>query len=341
MKRFAYANASTVEQAVQALEDGRRPMAGGTDLIGRMKRGLAAPERLVNLKTIDGLRGIERVEGEWRVGALTTLSELAGLEAPAAREELALLSQAAEESASPQLRHAATIGGNLVQRPRCWYFRNPLIHCWLKGGDHCFAASGKNACHAILGAGTCHIVHPSDPAVALLALDARVEVAGPGGRRQVKLADLYAKPRRGARGETMLGVDELVTGLVVPASPAGARGAFVKVAERQAWDFALVSAAAQLSFGGEAVVGARVVLGGVAAMPWRARQAEDALVGGPLSPERMTAAASASTAGAAPLSENGYKVRLVQGVIREALRPLAGEAAPQVGNGRTVATSSG
>jgi len=327
MRPFSYAKAATIEEAVGALDEGCRPLAGGTDLIGLMKRDLAAPERLVNVKTIPALRGVGKEEQGWRIGALTTLSELAKLDAGKGPGELAVLSQAAAESATPQLRHAATIGGNLLQRPRCWYFRNPLIRCWLKGGDRCFAAQGKNRYHAIMGGGPCYIVHPSDPAAALVALDARVQLAGPEGRRELALADLFTGPRQSGgnealSGETVASVDELVAGLRIPTPDAGARGTYVKVAERAAWDFALVSAAVQLRFEGDEVAGARVVLGGVAAAPWRAREAEDALVGEPLTSDVVEAAASASTAGAEPLSENGYKIPLIEGVVREALRRL-------------------
>lgn len=322
MKRFAYARASTVEGAVQALGDSCRPLAGGTDLIGLMKKGLLAPERVVSLKGIPALRGIERDEDGWRMGALTTLSDLTERYDGVMDRELGVLSQAALESASPQLRHAATLGGNLMQRPRCWYFRNPLTHCWLKGGDHCFAAVGKNAHHAILGADTCHIVHPSDPAVALLALDAEVEVVGPEGSRRIGLGEFFAEPQRGARSETVLGADELITEVFVPGPPAGAQGVYVKVTERASWDFALVSAAVQIEISDDEVEAVRVVLGGVASMPWRAREAEGLLRGKALTAERIEEAATASSAGAAPLSDNGYKVRLVEGAVGEALRRL-------------------
>jgi xanthine dehydrogenase YagS FAD-binding subunit len=327
MRPFAYGNASTVEDAVRALDEGCRPLAGGTDLIGLMKKGLAGPERLVNLKTIPELRGIEKDEEGWHIGALTTLSDLVKVDAGAQPGELAVLSQAAIASATPQLRHAATIGGNLLQRPRCWYFRNPLIHCWLKGGERCFAAAGRNRYHAILGGGVCHFVHPSDPAVALLALGAQITLVGPEGSRSLDVADFFRKPRQrngsnALSGETLVETSELVTSLRIPVPPEGSRGAFAKVAERAAWDFALVSTAVQVSFEGDGVAEARVVLGGVAARPWRAREAEEALVGRPLSSSVMDAAAHAATADAEPLSGNGYKVRLVQGVVREALRRL-------------------
>jgi xanthine dehydrogenase YagS FAD-binding subunit len=328
MERFAYAVASTVEEAVQALDQGCRPLAGGTDLVGMMKKGLTTPGRLVDLKAIEALRGIEREEDRWRIGALTTLSTLARRGSDGS-DDLTSLTEAAVESASPQLRHVATLGGNLVQRPRCWYFRNPLAHCWLKGGDRCLAATGRNAYHAILGPGTCRMVHPSDPAVALHALDARVEIVGREGTRTLDLAAFFARPRRGAWSETVLNADELVAALLIPRPPDGARGAYVKVAERAAWDFALVSAAVQVDLNGEMVTEARVALGGVASLPWRAREAEERLVGRALTAGTIEEAASASSFGAAPLPENGYKVQLVEGAVREALRRVSRTQAPE------------
>jgi len=322
MKRFAYARATTVEGAVQALGDRCRPLAGGTDLVGLMKKGLVALDRVVSLRAIPDLRKMERDENGWRIGALTTLSKLGDRSDGNIGRQLTVLSEAALSSASPQLRHVATLGGNLVQRPRCWYFRNPSTRCWLKGGDHCFAAVGKNAYHAILGADMCHIVHPSDPAVALLALDAEVEVVGPDGSRRIGLGEFFAKPQRGARSETVLGADELMTQVLVPGPPAGAQGVYVKVAERAAWDLALVSAAVQMEITDDIVEAVKVVLGGVASMPWRVREAERVLTGKALTAERIEEAASASSSGAAPLSDNGYKVRLVEGAVGEALRRL-------------------
>jgi xanthine dehydrogenase YagS FAD-binding subunit len=329
MERFSYARATTVEEAVEALDEGYRPLAGGTDLVGLMKKGLVAPEGLISLRSIPGLQGMAREEEGWRIGALTTLSTLAELNGP---QELAMLSQAAGGSASPQLRHAATIGGNLLQRPRCWYFRNPLTRCWLKGGDRCFAAAGENGFHAILGGGPCYVVHPSDPAVALLALGAQVEIDGPEGRHHVDMADFYTGLRQGAGAEphaswTALGVDELVRSLFVPRQPGDGWGVYVKVAERAAWDFALVSGAVWVGLEDGLVRDARVVLGGVAPAPWRAMEAEEALLGDRLTPETVREAAAASAAGARPLSENGYKVWLAEGVVREALwrlRSMAG-----------------
>jgi xanthine dehydrogenase YagS FAD-binding subunit len=319
MKPFAYADATTVEEVVSALDPTCRPLAGGTDLLGLMKGGLAAPGRLVNVKALNGLRAVEEREDAWHVGALATLARLAHLEGVAG-EELAILRKASLESATPQLRHAATLGGNLLQRPRCWYFRNPAFHCWLKGGERCYAVNGENRYHAIFDGGPCYIVHPSDPAVALTCLGAKVSVVGPSGGRTIPLDEFYHQPRQGGWSESVLERDELIVAVVVPEPPAGARGAYVKVAERAAWDFALVSAAVQLTLKGDVVQEARVALGGVAHKPWRAPEAEEALVGKGFTDEVVEVAAEAAVEDAHPLGENAYKIDLVRGVLREALR---------------------
>ena len=320
MKPFAYADGSTVEEVTRVLDGACRPLAGGTDLLPLMKTGLAAPERLVNLKAVPGLDSLGRRNDAWYVGALLTLSRLAGDEQLG--RNLAVLAEACRESASPQLRHRATLGGNLLQRPRCWYFRDPLVSCWLKGGERCFAVDGQNQRHAVFRVGPCHIAHPSDPAVALLALDASVVVVGPEGGRTVPLADFIRPPRQAAWSETSLALDELVTAVHIPHPPSGARGAYLKVAQRAVWDFSLVSAAVQLTFEGDTVRAARVALGGVAPVPWRAREAEAALLDGPLTTSAIARTAEAATSDAKPLSRNGYKIDLIRGTVAGALRSL-------------------
>ncbi|MBN1640476.1 MAG: xanthine dehydrogenase family protein subunit M [Anaerolineae bacterium] len=323
MNPFAYARAATVEDALEAIGDGCRPLAGGTDLLALIAEGLIAPERLVDLKRIPGLEGVREGADGVHVGALARLSALIDDPLLAERAGFACLREALSVTASPQLRHMATLGGNLLQRPRCWYYRNPLTHCLRKGGSTCYAFRGESKYHAILGGGPCHIVHPSDPAVALLALDASVVVAGQGGVRRVPLDAFYLLPRQDAHREVALGEDELLTEVVIPLPAAGARGTYVKVAERQAWDFALVSAAVQLTFEGEGVRAARIALGGVAPVPWRAHGAEAALTGAPLTGDAIARAAEAATEGARPLAQNAYKVDLAQGVVRQALQQIS------------------
>lgn len=323
MAPFAYARATSVAEAVEVLSDDCRPLAGGTDLVALMKAGLAAPQSLVSLRGIAALDGVDLGEGGWRIGATATLARVAADPLVAGHEEIACLYEAIVQSASPQLRHMATLGGNLLQKPRCWYYRNPLTHCWRKGGGMCYAFRGENKYHVLFGGGPCYAVHPSDPAVALLALDARVAIVGLDGERTMPLGEMHRLPDRLNRGDTVLGGSDLVTRIDVPRPRAGTRGTYVKVAERAAWDFALVSAAALVTLSGGVVERARIALGGVAPIPWRAVAAEDALVGGPLDGAAIDRAAEAAAEGARPLEDNAYKVDLLRGVAREALGRLA------------------
>jgi xanthine dehydrogenase YagS FAD-binding subunit len=319
MNRFSYAAASTVDEALEVLGADCRLIAGGVDLLDRLKEGLLAPERLVSLKQIGELAQVTAEDDRLSVGALVSLAALEA-HAALAGPRWACLRQALAETASPQIRHMATLGGNLLQRPRCWYLRNKLTHCLRKGGASCFAFRGENQRHAILGGGPCYIVHPSDPAVALLALGASVQIIGPGGKRSVPLGELYLLPRQDAQREAALDPDELLVEVNVPAPAVASRGVYVKVAERGEHDFALASAAVQITLAEGVVEGARVALGGVAPVPWRATEAEAALVGQTLSEAVIDDVAAAATAGARPLSQNEYKVELAQGLVREALR---------------------
>jgi xanthine dehydrogenase YagS FAD-binding subunit len=320
MKPFAYASAQSVEDVLGALSETCRPLAGGTDLLSLMKAELAAPEQLVNLKAIEGLDAIRAADDGWQIGATARLAQVA--EAVAGDPALTCLREALVGAASPQLRHMATLAGNLVQQPRCWYYRNPDVPCWRKGGQRCFAVQGDNTYHTILGRSPCNAVHPSDPAVALLALEASVVLESVGASRKVGLNDLYRLPTRDNRNDHSLAHDELITEVSIPKAAAGTRSTYVKVAERSAWDFALVSAAVVLTVVDGVVEQARVALGGVAPMPWRAPEAEAALTGKALLDETIGASAHAAIADARPMSHNGYKVDLVKGAVREALARL-------------------
>ena len=324
MNRFAYARAATVSEALDALGEGCLPLAGGTDLLSMAKEDLIAPECLVDIKRLPGLDGIEEKEDGLHIGAMVRLSVLANDPAVTGCAELACLYEALLHTASPQLRHMATLGGNLLQRPHCWYFRNKLTHCLRKGGQTCYAFRGENKYHAILGGGPCYIVHGSDPAVALLALDASVTVVGPDGERTVPLSEFYLLPREDAHREVALAPGELLTEVTVPIPPTGARGTYHKVAERQSWDFGLVTAAVLVVLQGDVVESARVTMGGVAPVPWRAIESEQALAGQPLSDAAIEAAALAATSGARLLQDNAYKIELAQGVVRQALRSVQG-----------------
>jgi xanthine dehydrogenase YagS FAD-binding subunit len=321
LPRFAYDRPTTLDDAIaQLATGGARPLAGGTDLLGCLRDGVFAAPKLVALGRIPALRGITSHEGGIHIGALTTISEIAGDESIRAR--YAVLAQAAAATASPQLRNQGTLGGNLCQKPRCWYYRGSFP-CLRKGGEQCFAFGGENQYHAILGAERCFYVHPSDIAAALLALDATVHIAGPGVRRAVALAGFFVAPAQDPQRETVLRPDELVTGVSVAEPAAGTRSSYRKVRARGAWDFALAGAALVLRFSGHTVSDARVVLSGVAPVPWRAHEAEAAIKGTRLGAAVLRRAAQAAVAKAEPLAANGYKVALVRGLVEEQLAALA------------------
>lgn len=327
MRPFAYSTAIDLDELVTRLAgngngpDGVRPLAGGTDLLTLIKGDLVAPAELIDIKRADGLHDrVEVTDFETVLGSLVTLGQIeahAGL-----KERFPALTQAASLSATPQLRNMATIGGNLLQRPRCWYFRSSHFHCWLKGGEECFARDGENRQHALFGAGPCVAVHPSDPASALLALDASVALRGRHSARVVKLEDFFAEPDGDRRSETTIGPDEIVTEIRIPTPAAGAKSVYLKAMDRKVWAFALVGVAAVARLASGTIADARIVLTGVAPVPRRAREAEAVLAGQPPSAELFAHAAQAAMTGAQPLAKNGYKVPLAQALIRRALGQL-------------------
>jgi xanthine dehydrogenase YagS FAD-binding subunit len=319
---FAYARPRSLRQALALLEDGTSaPLAGGTDLLGCMQDGVAHPKQLVSLSALPELGVLEaRLDGSLRLGALTPLAVVAAH--PVVRERFPVLARAAASVGSPQLRNQGTLGGNLLQRPRCWYFRGEFT-CLRKGGDSCYAQDGRNARHAILGGGTCVMVHPSDTAPALVALEAVARLAGPRGRRRVPVAELFVGPDRDVRRETVLRPGELLVEVEVPAPAPGTRSAYDKARARGSFDFALCGAAVALGLREGLVTRARVVLTGVAPVPWRARGAEQMLEGHPLDAERIAAASGAAVARAEALSENGYKVAMTRGLVERLLTAIA------------------
>ena len=320
MNAFEYERAASLEEALARIGAGAQALAGGTDLLTLMKAGLAAPERLVDVKrTLP--RSIERHADGLAIGAGATLAELE--RHPAIREDYCALAQASSLAASMQIRNLATIGGNLLQRPRCWYFRDPRARCWLKGGEHCLAHDGENRNHALFGDGPCRAVHPSDPAAALLAFDADVRLAGPRGERIVALERFMTLPSEARRVETTLEPDELLLGVRLTPHPPGTRSIYLKAMDRSAFSFALVGVAAVLRIAHGKVAHARIVLSGVGPIPWRVPHAEALLDGSPATPERFEAAAGAALQGATPLRHNGYKVPLARALLKRALGNLA------------------
>ena len=324
MHDFQYAAAADLETAIALLREPEgEVLAGGTDLLGELKRRIRSPRRLVNIKALDKLGevSLDSREGKaLRIGALVSISEIERHSMIA--KEFPSLQQAASLVASPQLRNMGTLGGNLCQHPRCWYFRNPRFPCWLKGGARCFAVVGENKLHRILGEGICHSVHPSDLAPVLIAQEARVRIAGPKGEREIPLESLYMLPREDQRQTTVLKQGELVTEIRVPIPEEPGRGIFLKSMERKAWSFALAGIALQLRLDGDRVAEGRLVLGGVAPIPWRAKEAEKVLMGQRISADLAQRAGEAAVSGVRPMRENVYKVELVQALVRKALTAL-------------------
>ncbi len=299
--------------------------AGGVDLLDLMKEGLVSPARLVDIGRLPELAGIEvQPDGSVRIGALATLGDIAahsGL-----RRSHSALVEAAALAASPQIRNRATLGGNLLQRPRCWYFRSAAHHCLRKGGAHCFAFRGDNRYHAVFANNGCAIVHASTPATALLALGAEVELADSAGhRRRVALEDFFVLPEADMRRENILAIGELLTAVWLPPLPPSSRTRYLQVAERAAFDWPLAAAAALLDIDAAGICrAARIVLGAAAPAPWRAHQAEALLVGTRISSDTAAAAGEAALTGATPLSQNSYKLPLLATLVR---RAVAGAAA--------------
>jgi xanthine dehydrogenase YagS FAD-binding subunit len=331
MKSFEYVRARSVPEAAALLgteRDAAKILAGGTDLLGEMKDYLVTPARLVNIKTIPNLGKIEHTDKGTTLGALVTLTRIA--EDKEMQKRYPVLVQAVNFSAMPQIRNAATIGGNLCQRPRCWYYRDEHTLCLKKGGLKCYAVEGENEYHAILGGGPCFIVHPSDPAPALLALGASVVIHDGQKERTVSLDEFFVLPQKDVRHENILAQNEVVTHVVIPPPGTEPKSAYLKEREKDSYDWALSSAAVVLKLGSAGIAGggsvvesARIVLGGVAPVPWRATAAEKALVGKPISDAMVAEAAKAAVAEARPMTKNGYKVPLTEAVVRRAIQKAA------------------
>ncbi|MDM7994471.1 MAG: xanthine dehydrogenase family protein subunit M [Acidobacteriota bacterium] len=322
MNNFTYVKAGSLAEAVKALSArGAWLHAGGTDLLGCARSELFPVEKVVSISSLKQLNGISTLpNGTLKIGALTSLADIAANAVVV--EKFSALAQAAESVGSPQLRRQGTVGGNLCQKPRCWYYRTD-IQCLKKGGSKCYAMAGENQYHAILGGGPCFFVHPSDVAVALAALQAQLSITGPSGSKTVKIADFFISPKTDIGKENALLPGEIVTEARIPSPAAGTRSVYRKITTRGSWDFALVSVAAVVQFESGTVRSARIVLGGVGPYPWRAEAAEKILIGKKLDAAQAAAAAEVSATGAFPLRHNAYKVDMVQGAVEESLAGLA------------------
>jgi xanthine dehydrogenase YagS FAD-binding subunit len=321
MKSFANVNARDLKHAVAQLgHPNALPIGGGSDLLGMVKEHLVEPDLLVNLKTIRGLDQVSAKGAEIHIGGLITLDTLS--HEPLIRANYTVLAEAAESVATPQIRNAGTLAGNICQRPWCWYYRNNFP-CFKNGGTKCFSVAGENQFHAIFGGGPSFIVHPSDTAPALVALEAKLRVVGPAGERIVPAAEFFTLPRVNPAKENSLAKEEVVAAVHLPRAAKGTRSTYHKVLDREAWTHAVVSAAVVLDMDGEICKRARLVLGGVAPVPWRLEKVEAMLAGQRITPELAAQAGAAAVEGANPLAKNGYKVPLTKAVVRRTVLAVA------------------
>ncbi len=322
MFAFRYSKATDEQSALRAAAAGARYIAGGTTLVDLMRETVERPDSLVDINALP-YTSIEVQPGKIYVGSLVRMSDLASH--PAVRQQVPVISQALELSASAQLRNMASIGGNLLQRTRCLYFRDVSAACNRRTpGSGCAAIGGRNRTHAILGTNEhCVATHPSDLAVALLALDAVVVARETSGERRIPLADLFRQPGDSPHQEHNLRPDELIVAIEVPVGPEARRSGYLKVRDRESYEFALASAAVALDIGAGMIRSARVAVGGVGTVPWRLPAVEEALRGRPPNADVFHSAAALAADGAKPLRENGFKVELVKRTVERQLATVA------------------
>jgi len=330
MRQFDLFEPTSVSEATNLLTQfgtSAKLVAGGSDLLGGVMKdwvqgkGMPYPSQVIDLTTIPELTGIKSGSDGYHIGANTTLTEL--IEHQDLSTRVPVLGHAAVTVASPLIRNFGTLGGNINQRPRCWFFRGENFACYKKGGDFCYAVTGDNRYHAIIGGELCYIVHPSDTATALLALDASATIAGSGGTRTVKFDDYFHGPREDVLTENVLKNNEVMTEVIVPIPADGTKMAWNKLKDRQVYDFALVSVAAVFTTDGGTWKDGRITMGGVAPVPYRATAVENALKGKDIKSTVKSAAAQLRTV-ARPMSLNGYKIDLAQGLIERTILEALG-----------------
>lgn len=325
MNPFAYQRVDSIGAALSAVSStpGARVIAGGTNILDLMKDAVETPPLLVDINRI-GLATIEPYEGGLVIGALARMSDVA--RDARVRSAYPMVAIALEQSASPQLRNMASIGGNLLQRPRCPYFRDPATPCNKRApGSGCGAIGGVNRMEAVLGTSEhCIASHSSDLAVALVALDAVVNVTGPRGSRDVTMREFFLLPGATPQHEHAIEPGELILGVTIPAIPYASRSTYLKARDRAQYEFALASAAVALELRDGRIVNARIALGGVGTVPWRAQLAEAKLIGAAANEETFAAAADAALAGAAGQGQNDFKIPLAKRTLIAALREVSG-----------------
>lgn len=329
MRGFELYDATTVSEAVSLLKRfADRPvgtvkvLGGGSDLVGGIMKdwvagkGMPIPEVLIDLATIKELTGVRMASDGATIGAATTLTDI--VDNKDLQAKFPLLVHSAESVASPLIRNFGTIGGNVNQRPRCWFFRGEDFNCYKKGGDFCYAVTGDNRYHAIIGGELCYIVHPSDTATALLALNAKAKVSGVAGDREVAMDSYFIGPREDVLRENVLKKDEFMTHVTVPNPPADAKWGWTKLKDRQVYDFAVVSVATWFTVENGQWKDGRIALGGVSPVPYRAKVVEDALKGKDIKSSVKQAAAAIRTV-ARPMSLNAFKVDVTAGLIERTI----------------------
>jgi xanthine dehydrogenase YagS FAD-binding subunit len=331
MKGFDLYEPTSVSEATQTLTQlgpTARVIGGGSDLVGGILKdwvqgkGMPLPDALIDLTTVSGLDQITVGSDGARLGATVTLTDI--VQHPDLQRQYPLLTAAAVSIASPLIRNFGTLGGNINQRPRCWFFRGEGFNCYKKGGDFCFAVTGDNRYHAIIGGELCYIVHPSDTATALMALNASARISGANGERTVQFDSYFHGPREDVLSENVLKPDEILVEVQIPQPVPGTKMAWTKIKDRQVYDFAMASVAAAFTVDGSGVwQNGRIVLGGVAPVPYRATVVEDALKGKDVRATAQSAAAQIRTV-ARPMSLNTYKIDLVQGIIERTLLQALG-----------------
>jgi xanthine dehydrogenase YagS FAD-binding subunit len=322
MNRFSLSDCKTVGEALSELRGAAVIKAGGTDLLDRMKAGIEEPQKLINIRNIASLRGIREDENGVTLGPLVTLAELAAH--PLLQSKYTTLADAARQAATPQIRNVATIGGNLLQRPRCWYYRSTHFHCLKKGGSKCFALDGLNQYHAIFDNKVCPVVAPSSIAVALHVLDAKVELTSLSARRTIPFHELYVRPDTDPRKETVVAPDELLTEVRISKPVPGSRSAYQKYGEKESFDWAIADAGVLLEMHEDICKRAVIVMGSASPTPRRALEAESVLAGKPITEEIARVAGRAAMRGATALSMNGYKLQIFSTAIYRTILLAAG-----------------
>ena len=331
MNRFEWADATSVEEAIQLTVKGAAVKAGAVDLLDMMKERLASPSRLVNIRSIPNLDQINEDDKGVSIGPLATLTQISN--DPILTKKYAAVALAAGKAATPQIRNMATAGGNLLQRPRCWYFRNELFPCRKKGGEICYAQQGENQYHAIYNNGLCAIVHPSALASSLVAMDATIDIQAPKEKRSVKLEEFFILPNVDLHRENTLAEGEIITNIRVPALASGARSFYIKQGEKESFDWPIAEVAVVLEADGNKCKRASIIMGAAAPVPHRAKEAEAALADKELTRENALAAADAALSSATPMTLNKYKIPLFRNLIARTILAAAGTQPAPSGEG--------